>query len=39
MTLQFILGTNRKDHRATLIAEAMEWLAQEKRPSSIFPCT
>ncbi|MBT9717847.1 PD-(D/E)XK nuclease family protein [Enterococcus durans] len=30
MTLQFILGTNRKDHRATLIAEATEWLAQEK---------
>ncbi len=30
MTLQFILGTNRRDHRATLISEAVEWLSKER---------
>ena len=29
MSLQFILGTARKDHRTALIDESVEWLAKD----------
>ncbi|MBF8807952.1 MAG: PD-(D/E)XK nuclease family protein [Enterococcus lacertideformus] len=36
MTLQFILGTARKDHRMALIDEAVDWLAEDRQHQVFF---